>query len=152
MGIGWRERRRQVNAVLAAGCALVLAACASPVNVSSSVAAALEKIPPANIDLYGPAYERQQWRNPYLQVQKEGVIVMLESGWTLSKPLTTDEMATVLSRMPSGAWPYGRVVWVGEYDTKVPADDKVAHANYVKVLAALKQLKIMAVEWPPLSG
>jgi hypothetical protein len=145
-----RRKGRLVNAVLAAWCMLALAACANPVNVSPSVATALEKIPPANIELYGPAYKKQQWRNPYLQVQKEGVIVMLDSGWTLSKPLTTDEMAEVLSLMPPGAWPYGRVVWVGECETKVPADDKMAHANYVKVLAALNQLKVVVVEWPPL--
>ncbi|MGA9979679.1 MAG: hypothetical protein WBQ08_13740 [Candidatus Sulfotelmatobacter sp.] len=99
-----------------AACALalsiiVLAACSSQANAPPAPDAfvVLQNIPAANPTKYADLREKKNWQNPYLVVRADGVGLLTGVTANQERMLKPEEVLDALARLPSSAWPYGRV-------------------------------------------
>jgi len=115
--------------VYAIGLSMVLAACSSPPGNEPAPDAftVLQNIPPANLTKYADLREKKNWQNPYLIVRPDNVGLL--SGVTANQEqiLKPEEVLNALSRLPSAAWPYGRVAAILVQES--PAESKPAASN-----------------------
>ena len=111
--------------------------------------ARLQAIPPADPAQYRDLHDYKDWRNPYLFIRKDGVALLdvKNNEQRLVKP---EDLAEALAQLPPSAWPYGRVVAVGENGVMTSADDKVLiRKNRGIVLGTLENLHISFPPVPP---
>lgn len=106
-------------------------------------------IPPDDLAKYKSVQDAQDWQNPYLVVQKDGVafrcLAIAARDWQIIPPA---EMKKRLLELPVAAWPYGRVIAVQEIGIRSKGDDKYIAANKAKVVSVLKSLGIRINPWP----
>ena len=126
----------------------------------------MELIPPPSKTRYMAVKSLTLWENPYLTVQG-GMVTLhvvqadantsqLGAGGIL-RPIgarrqdlnvRVSELPTALNAIPSGSWPYGRVVAVEEaHEVPVKARPEVRR-NMEIVMKQLSDLGVVVYEWP----
>ena len=75
--------------------------------------ARLRAIPDPDPSKYEKGQYSKTWENPYLIVRKDG-IALLDLRNNEERLLRPDEVLDSLAKLPSSAWPFGRVVAVEE--------------------------------------
>ena len=134
----------------------LMAGCAEPeptveptVEVPEAYVAALQKIPPAQPQLYTPTPNPQDWKNPILMVRKNGVDLLPDPDWNPTKTIPLANLAEALAALPKSAWPYGRVVAVPPEGIGSPGDAAMVDKTVGQVLEVLKKLGVEAARgWP----
>jgi hypothetical protein len=107
------------------------------------------RIPPDDPEKYKSIQDANDWQNPYLVVEREGIAIrclaISETDWQIIPP---EELRKRLIELPVSAWPYGRVVAVQEIAIRSRDDDKYITSNKTKVASALRSLGIKNNGWP----
>jgi len=90
---------------------LVLAACSSRSDTQPApdAFAVLQNIPAASPAKYAGLQEKKNWENPYLVVRSDGVGLLTGVTANQEQILKPEDALDALARLPSSAWPYGRV-------------------------------------------
>ena len=129
--------------------ALVLAACsARPVSTSApSPESLLQAIPAPDPAQYEHLKDTKNWRNPYLIVRADGVVLFdsADSAEILLKP---EEVLGALARLPASNWPYGRVVAAAEAG-RTSEQDGVAIRRNKGIVGGMLEGVHVAVKWIP---
>ena len=110
--------------------------------------ALLRAIPVADPGQYERIQDMKKWRNPYLIVRTDGV-VLFDIADSAEIILKTDELLPALARMPASNWPYGRVVGVADNMTGASAQDKVTIRRNKGIVGGILQGAQVAVKWVP---
>jgi hypothetical protein len=98
---------------------------------------------------YRSVRDAREWRNPYLDVSNSGFLLRSAS---TQRPIFVppSDLRRVLTELPTGDWPYGRVVVV-QLPSVVPADAKWIAGMRRNVDVAKEVLAKLGVEvwgWP----
>lgn len=72
------------------------------------------RIPDADPKKYQGIQDAKDWRNPYLIVRPDGIIVSGMSGG--GSPIPVDSVPAALESLPDSAWPYGLVIAIQSDD------------------------------------
>ena len=128
--------------------------------------AALGGIPLPTKSLYVDVHEPGAWTNPFLSVDVDTIdlrVIMADANTstvgqgTLLRPaaarrqelvLHPSDLAKALISLPTGAWPYGRVVAVAESPQAPQKDRPKIRRNLEAVIRQLNDLGIVVEEWP----
>lgn len=128
--------------------------------------AALAQIPLPTKSLYVDVHEPGAWANPFLSVDADMLnlrITMADANTsdigqgTLLRPaaarrqeiqLRTADLNEALIALPSGAWPYGRVIAVAESPLADRQDRPKVRRNIESTIQQLNDLGIVVEEWP----
>jgi hypothetical protein len=143
------------NAVCRLAAVLLLAAMAAcskpaPTPVAEThQPTGLEHIPQPDPSKYPPLSHIVDWRNPYLVVREDGIGFVDLSNHEIHM-LTPEEIPAELVSLPSGAWPYGRVVMVAQAIPKSPSEQTKAdlRKNRALLLGTLHELDVEYYEAP----
>jgi hypothetical protein len=131
----------------------VLIACsqpaASPPAAQAHQPTGLEHIPQADPSKYPALSHIVDWKNPYLVVREDGIGFVDLSNHEIHM-LTPEEIPAELVSLPSGAWPYGRVVMVAQAIPKNPSEQTKAdlRKNRALLLGTLHELDVEYYEAP----
>jgi hypothetical protein len=108
----------------------------------------LQAIPPADSAKYQHIQDMKNWRNPYLIVRADGVVLFdsADSAEILVKP---EDLLPALANLPASYWPYGRVVAARENGVRGSEQDGVAIRRNKGIVGGLLQGAHIAVEWVP---
>ena len=124
----------------------------------------LNQIPPPLKSVYLNINQEPQWKNPFLSVEQNmiqlriylpdenaspidrGGLTRLSSARKQVVNVRLAELPRALSSLPSGAWPYGRVVAIGrEKDTP---QNRAWFANHLDItVRALQDMGIVVDDW-----
>ena len=128
---------------------LVLTGCTSADKESKAPApeAVLQAIPAPNPAQYEHVKDTRNWRNPYLIVRADGV-VLFDSADSAEIMLKPDELLTALAKLPASNWPYGRVVAATE-TTRSSEQEGVAIRRNKGIVGGLLQGAHVAIKWVP---
>jgi hypothetical protein len=125
----------------------------------------LEKIPSPLKSHYLSVATANAWQNPFVVVGTDSlkVIVMMADpnpspmgAGGLLRPsgarkdieeITPDKLGEMLSDLPAGAWPYGRVVAIEESKQPERTDRAAMRRNMEGALQTLSSLGVVANEW-----
>jgi len=110
--------------------------------------ASLEAIPAADPAQFNRIQDMRKWRNPYLIVCADGV-VLYDSADSAEIILKTDEVLPALAGLPASKWPYGRVVAVAVDATKASEQDAVAIRRNKGIVGGMLEGAHIAVKWVP---
>ena len=89
------------------------------------------------------------WRNPYLIVRTDGV-VLYDSADSAEILLKTDDLLAALAKLPATNWPYGRVVAAAEAVEQGSSEqDKIAIRRNKGIVGGILQGAKIAVDWVP---
>ena len=109
----------------------------------------LTSIPIADPSKYPRVSDMSHWQNPYLLVREDGIgfVDLSNREIHILKP---EQVPGKLVSLPSSAWPYGRVVLVGESVPKAPSEQTKAavRKNRALLLGTLKELDVQYREGP----
>ena len=129
-----------------------LAACSAsppPESTEASKPTRLESIPAPDPSRYPVVSDMAHWQNPYLLVRGDGIglVDLANREIHMLKP---EQIPGKLGSLPSSAWPYGRVVLVGEGIPKDPTEQTKADVrkNRALLLGTLKELDVQYRETP----
>lgn len=111
-------------------------------------ATVLQAIPQADPAKYQHIRDMKNWRNPYLIVHSDGV-VLFDAADSAEIVLKTDELLPALAKLPSSNWPYGRVVAVAEDTSKGSQQDGVALRRTRGIVGGILEGTHIAIEWVP---
>jgi hypothetical protein len=140
---------RQVSIVLGSGLLLMLAACSSEQPTSTpDPEAVLQAIPAANSAQYDRIQDMKKWRNPYLIVRADGV-VLFDAADSAEIVLKPEDVIAELARLPDSNWPYGRVVAAAENRVRVSEQDSVAIRRNKGIIGGLLANAHIAIKWVP---
>ena len=135
--------------------ALVLLLIMAPVACSTENAAkppdpevTLQAIPAADPAQYDGIQDMRKWRNPYLVVREDRV-VLYDSADSAEILLRTEELLPALAGLRLSRWPYGRVVAVAESGVKASEQDRVAIRRNKGIVGGLLAGAHVAVKWVP---
>ena len=97
--------------ICALAASLVPAACSSRSDTQPAPDAfvVLRNIPAASPAKYAGLQEKKNWQNPYLVVRADGVGLLTGVTANQEQILKPEDVLDTLARLPSSAWPYGRV-------------------------------------------
>jgi len=109
--------------------------------------AALQVIPPADSAQSERIRDMKKWKNPYLIVRADGV-VLYDSADSAEILLKTDDLLSALAKLPAANWPYGRVVAAAEAARK-SEDDAVAIRRNKGIVGGMLEGAHVAVKWVP---
>ena len=143
---------RKFLLVLCAAATISLAACSRSQQASASSESAamsqIQAIPPADQAKYGDARKIKNWQNPYLVVRTDSIGLM-DLANNEEHHIKPAEIAQALAKLPSSAWPYGRVVAVEE--PKIPAaeNDAAALRKNRAILAGTLESMHVLIDWIP---
>lgn len=133
----------------------LLASCTKPPQAPAETAAGLspearlQQVPAAAPEKYLNVRDYKQWKNPYLFIRKDGV-ALLDVSNNEQRLVKLEDLPEVLAQLPIAAWPYGRVVAVGQNGVLTTADDAVLiRKNRGIVLGTLESLHIAVPPIPP---
>ena len=105
-----------------------------------------ERIPNADPTKYLGIREAKDWKNPYLIIRADGIVV---SGLTPGgNPIAVESVAATLESLPDSAWPYGLVVAVQENGVRSPGADRQIEANRASLIELLNRLGVLVNSWP----
>jgi hypothetical protein len=141
---------RYLHLSLAALGLSLLASCSRPPAAPATPAAEvrIQQIPPADPQKYSAMRDMKAWRNPYLIVRIDGV-GLLDVSNNEQQIVDPDKLSEALARLPSSAWPYGRVVAIQESGAAGSDEDKVKlRKNRALVAGALESMKVV-INWVP---
>ena len=108
----------------------------------------LQSIPAADPAQYDRIRDMKTWRNPYLIVRPEKV-VLLDAADNAEIILKPEELLPTLATLPTANWPYGRVVAAAEDRTKTSEQDAVAIRRIKGIVGGMLQGAHIAVKWVP---
>ena len=129
-----------------------LVACSKPLQPEPTETArptGLVSIPLPNPSKYPRVSDMSHWQNPYLLVREDGIGFVDLSNREIHM-LKPEQVPDKLVSLPSSAWPYGRVVLVGESVPKAPSERTKADVrkNRALLLGTLKELGVQYREGP----
>ena len=125
----------------------------------------MELIPPPSKNRYMAIHSLASWENPYLTVQGDMVtlhVLLADANTsdlgqgTLLRPVgarrqdlnvRVSDLPTALNAIPSGAWPYGRVVAVEEANNTPPSARPQVRRNMESAMQVLNDLGVVVYEW-----
>lgn len=90
----------------------------------------------------------KQWRNPYLIVRRDDV-VLYDSADSAEIQLKDDELLPALAKLPTSKWPYGRVVAAAEGGVHGSEQDAVAFRRNKGIVGGMLEGAHVAVRWVP---
>jgi hypothetical protein len=140
--------RRSALAVAVA----LLASCAKPPSAPQEAAASpearIQQIPAADSGKYAAVRDMKTWRNPYLIVRVDGV-GLLDVSNNEQQIVDPDKLPEALAKLPTSAWPYGRVVAIQEIGAASSEADKAKlRKNRALAAGALESMKVL-INWVP---
>ncbi len=138
-----------VAAVLLLG---ALVACSKPPQAPAAETpqpTGLESIPIPDPAKYPALTKMSGWKNPYFVVREDGIGFVDLSNREVHI-LKVEEIPAELAALPSNAWPYGRVVLIGQAALANPSDQAKAELrkNRALLLGTLKELDVQYREAP----
>ncbi len=130
----------------------VLTACSKPPQTPAGETrqpTGLESIPMPDPAKYPPLKQMSGWKNPYFVVREDGIGFVDLSNREVHI-LKVEEIPAELAALPSSAWPYGRVVMIGQAALANPSDQTKAELrkNRALLLGTLKELDVQYREAP----
>jgi len=127
----------------------VLAACsAQPAAKAPAPEEVLQAIPPADSAQYDRIQDMKTWRNPYLIVRADGV-VLFDAADSAEIAVKPDEVIPELARLPAANWPYGRVVAAAESTSRNSEQDGIAIRRNKGIVGGLLAGAHVAIKWVP---
>jgi hypothetical protein len=107
----------------------------------------LETIPTADPAKYDHIQNTKNWRNPYLIVRADGIVLYdtADSAEIILKP---EEVIDALAQLPPSNWPYGRVVAAAETASTSDHDGIAIRRNKGLVGGLLEEAHV-AIRWVP---
>jgi hypothetical protein len=108
----------------------------------------LQSIPAANSAQYDQVRDMKTWRNPYLIVRTDGV-VLYDFEDNAEIRLKPEELLPALAKLPASNWPYGRVVAATETNVRNSDQDAVAIRRNKGIIGGVLQGAHIAVKWVP---
>ncbi|MGH9496864.1 MAG: hypothetical protein ACRD3B_17845 [Candidatus Sulfotelmatobacter sp.] len=111
-------------------------------------AAQFQAIPAANSAQYEKVKDMRDWRNPYLIVRMDRV-VLLDTADSAEIILKPEELLPALARLPASYWPYGRVVAAVENATRRSEQDAIAIRRNKGIVGGILVGAHIAVKWVP---
>jgi hypothetical protein len=137
------------NLPIALAFSLCLGACSSRAKTPAADSAALlQTIPPADSAKYSRIRDMKNWRNPYLVIRADG-IGLLDPADNAEIVLRPDELLAALARLPSSAWPYGRVVAAAEGGFRNSEQDAIAIRRNKGIAGGILVSAHISVDWVP---
>jgi hypothetical protein len=108
----------------------------------------LQSIPAANSSQYDHIRDMKTWRNPYLIIRTDGVVLydFADSAEIRLKP---EELLPALANLPASNWPYGRVVAAAENDARSSDQDPVAIRRNKGIIGGMLEGAHIAIKWVP---
>lgn len=137
-------------ACVLAGLAISLVACSTQSDAAKTPDATdmLRTLPPADSSQYERVQDMKKWRNPYLIVRADGV-VLFDATDSAEITLKTDELLPALARLPASYWPYGRVVAAAENNVRTSEQDGVAIRRNKGIVGGMLESAHVVVKWVP---
>ena len=127
----------------------ILFACSQQQTPSAPAPEAiLQAIPAASSAQYDQVRDMKTWRNPYLIVRTDGV-VLYDVADNAEIRLRPDELLPALAKLPASNWPYGRVVAATETNSRNSDQDAVAIRRNKGIIGGMLQGAHIAVKWVP---
>jgi hypothetical protein len=130
----------------------------------------IDQIPPPAKSRYLAVHTRESWSNPFLTVGRETIRMRV----ILPDPLTNAygtgtmlrpadarkqdldirlaDLPNALAAIPSGAWPYGRVVALEETPVEAKNERPAVRRNIEATIQVLNDLGIVVDEWTGPNG
>jgi len=140
---------RSLRTAILVSLSLIGVACNSKQAVSApDPAAVLEAIPTADSAQYEQIQDMKKWRNPYLIVRADGV-VLYDVGDSAEIILKPEELLSSLAQLPASNWPYGRVVAAAEGGQRKTEQDAVAIRRNKGIVGGILEGAHVAVKWVP---
>lgn len=135
--------------IFVSGLFCVLVAC-SPQQVAQAPdpQTVLQAIPPADSSQYDRVQDMKKWRNPYLIVRADGV-VLFDAADSAEIAVKPEDVIPELARLPSSNWPYGRVVAAAEVGVRASEQDGVAIRRNKGIVGGLLDGAHVAIKWVP---
>ena len=124
-------------------------ACSSqPISKSPTPEDILSALPAPNPAQYDQVRDMRRWRNPYLIVRTDGVVLydVADSAEIILKP---DELLAALAKLPSSNWPYGRVVAATEIAKRTSEQDGIAIRRNRGIVGGMLKGVHVTVKWVP---
>ena len=88
------------------------------------------------------------WRNPYLIVRVDGV-GLLDVSNNEQQIIDLGRLPEALAKLPTSAWPYGRVVAIQEISAASSEEDRAKlRKNRALAAGALESMKVL-INWVP---
>lgn len=108
----------------------------------------LDGLPDPDAEAIGKIRDAQQWRNPYVIVNRDGYELILPD-----RPRTTERsnlaaLEDALLKLPRERWPLGRVVAVQENSIRAIGDDEGIATNLIALKRMLESYKVRIDLWP----
>jgi hypothetical protein len=107
------------------------------------------RIPPPDPSRYKYNIAGKDWPNPSLIIRRDGVQLTAKATSIENKIVSLGELASVLTALPPSAWPYGKVVAVGEPGLRGP-DHRFIEENKAKTESVLNSLGV-TIDWRPMA-
>jgi len=121
---------------------------AAPSAAATTPEARIQQIPLADPQKYAAMRDMKGWRNPYLIVRVDGV-GLLDASNNEQQIVDPDKLLEVLGKLPSSAWPYGRVVAIQEAaGASADADKAQLRKNRALVAGTLESVQVV-IQWVP---
>ena len=107
------------------------------------------KIPAPDPRKYRDIRDGNNWQNPFLMINRDGVSLVARAASTTEwKPVLLEELANTLVGLPLSAWPYGRVIGIMENPIRGANDDELVKQNKAKTEKVLESLGLTINRWP----
>ncbi len=138
---------------------LLLLSCAPDTKVQMNKAEARKtlsqtqldpRIPPPDPSRYKYNIAGRDWPNPSLLIRREDIQLTVKAASIENKIVSLDELASVLTALPPSAWPYGKVVAVGEPGLRGQDNDRLIEENRAKTESVLNSLGV-TIDWRPIT-
>jgi hypothetical protein len=108
---------------------------------------------------YEDVRDGNDWLNPYLVIRPDGIEIISRTSRTTSverKLMSRNDLKKMLIDLPVDAWPYGRIIGVGEIGIRSGApnsevwrkDKELIEKNKLKANGVLTSLGIKIKWWP----
>ncbi len=106
-----------------------------------------KRIPTADPQKYKGIQDAQNWLNPKLTIQADGIRV---NGKGISKVVAPEGLRQALVNLSLDAWPYGRVVMASDNGVRAGdrSDDEPIKRNHWAAAEILKALGVKVEWWP----
>ena len=139
-----------VRAAVVVGLGVGLTGCFTQQQAARAVdpGTVLQSIPAADPAKYDRIQDMKRWRNPYLIVRADGVVLFdrADSAEIAFKP---NDVLAELARLPASNWPYGRVVAAAEGGVRASEQDGVAIRRNKGIVGGTLESAHIAVRWVP---